>query len=176
MRTCSEPRCGLPPGTVVQITESVISITQWYFTSLFRGRRSHEEVVYWAGVSPDYRTKLVTTIVTPKSENTRGSFRTSAGENARVIASLAKNGLVLLGQVHTHPGRYVDHSRGDSLGALMPYEGFFSIVVGNYCRFGMLPLHECGVYVFAGGEFAPVPKHCCDVHFPVVPSLINLRS
>ena len=49
---------------------------------------------------------------------------------------LARAGLELIGQVHSHPGRFVGHSDGDDERALMPYDGFLSIVVPHYGRRG----------------------------------------
>jgi len=108
---------------------------------------AHEGIVYWAGrrLGPE---AIVTTCIVPMATTTFGSFRTSSETNAKVVMYLATAGLELLGQVHSHPGKSCDHSEGDDELALMPYEGFVSIVVPHYARCGMEPLSRCGIHVF----------------------------
>ena len=113
---------------------------------------THEGVAYWAGrrFGADL---IVTTCIALAATTTFGSFETSSYTNARVVAYLADADLELLGQVHSHPGFSVGHSHGDDERALMPYEGFLSIVVPHYGRRGMTPLTGCGVHVFEHGRF-----------------------
>jgi proteasome lid subunit RPN8/RPN11 len=134
----------------------------------------HEGIVYWAGRRHGAES-VVTTCIAPAAATTRGSFDTSAETNARVIMALAKAGLELLGQVHSHPGLFVDHSHGDDENALMPYKGFFSIVVPAYARKGMLPLGICGVHVFEGAYFRRLSQPELDSRFRVVDDIIDLR-
>src|SRR5262249_12285388 len=112
----------------------------------------HEGVAYWAGRRTAHEC-LVTTCIAPAAVTTYGSFDTSAQTNARVIMYLASAGLELIGQVHSHPSRFVSHSDGDDERALMPYEGFLSIVVPHYARYGMRPLTTCGVHLFDNSRF-----------------------
>ena len=64
-----------------------------------------------------------------------------AEENATGNASRAARalGLSVVAQVHTHPGRDTRHSDGDDDLVLMPYEGMFSLVVGEYGHGSLLP-------------------------------------
>ena len=101
----------------------------------------------------DLHRRVITTVILPEAVTTYGSFRTSAAANARVVALLAAADLVLLAQVHSHPGRIVDHSAGDDADALMPYENFLSIIVPNYAKATMWPLDQCGVHRFEHGRF-----------------------
>src|SRR5258708_929140 len=87
------------------------------------GREAHEGVAYWAGRRAGGEC-FVTTCIAPTATTTYGSFDTSAHANANVVMYLASAGLELIGQVHSHPTRFVDHSDGDDERALMPYEGF----------------------------------------------------
>ena len=141
------PASGRP---VVAVTAGVIEATQpllrcglWQPT---------ERIVYWAGVKRA-DVWVATTVLQPEATLTRGSFRTSAIANARVIAYLSDHGLALIGQVHSHPGSFVDHSDGDDADAFMPSDNGLSIVVPNYGRDGMLPLSQCGVHRFEHGVF-----------------------
>ena len=76
------------------------------------GREAHEGVAYWAGRRAGGEC-FVTTCIAPAATTTYGSFDTSAHANANVVMYLASVGLELIGQVHSHPGRFVDHSDGD---------------------------------------------------------------
>ncbi len=135
---------------VVAITYPVIQISERYLRASFWG--ATERIVYWAGVKrPDVW--VATTVVRPDAVMTRGSFETSAAANAAVVAYLSDAGLSLVGQIHSHPGGFVDHSGGDDDDAFMPTENAISIVVPNYGREGMLPLDRCGVHRYEAGVF-----------------------
>jgi hypothetical protein len=112
----------------------------------------------------------------PNAKTTRGSFATSASDNARVVKKLVEHKLELYAQVHTHGSSSVEHSYGDIVGALMPYEGFLSIVVPHYGRNSMWPLYNCGVYRFEGGRFVRLSPNEIDETIKLVPSLIDLRE
>ena len=135
----------------------------------------HEGVVYWAGRRFGARS-IVTTCIAPAATTTPHSFETSSFTNARVVAHLASSDLELLGQVHSHPAATVDHSHGDDERALMPYEGFLSIVVPYYGRLGMTPLTCCGVHVFENGSFRRLARAEVESHFRVVDIFIDLRT
>ncbi len=134
----------------------------------------HEGVLYWAGISAA-DIWVVTTIILPSARTTRGSFRTTAKTNADVVGFLADHELVLLGQVHSHPGSFVDHSEGDIVGALMPYQSFLSVVVPNYACDGLLPLHGLGVHRFDQGEFQQLSEIEIKKTMVVVPSDQDFR-
>lgn len=128
---------------VIRQTEGFLRVGLWGAT---------EKVAYWAGVKRD-DVWVATTVIRPDAVLRRGSFHTTPAANAEVVAFIAKNGLALLAQVHTHPGTGVDHSEGDDRDAFMPTENYISIVVPKYCRDGMLPLERCGVHRYEQGVF-----------------------
>lgn len=114
--------------------------------------RPTEKIVYWAGIKrADVCTALA--VVRPAARLTSGSFRITPEANAEVVRFVADRGLALVGQVHTHPGDWVDHSAGDDEDAFMPTENYFSIVVPSFCRRGVLPLERCGVHRYENGTF-----------------------
>jgi hypothetical protein len=135
---------------VLAITEGVIRASEEYLRA--GCWRPTEEIVYWAGTKrADVCSAL--TVIRPDARLTRGSFRTTPEANAEVIAFLSDRGLAMVGQVHTHPGEWVDHSEGDDEDAFMPTENYISIVVPTYCRRGMLPIGRCGVHRYEGRRF-----------------------
>lgn len=143
-----KPAAGRP---VVAILDAVLANSE----AVLRGsawQAPTERIIYWAGVKLD-AVWLVTTVIRPNAVLQRGAFRTSAADNAKVIAYLSQAGLSLAGQVHTHPGSFVDHSHGDERDAFMPVENSLSLVVPSYGRSGMLPLVKCGVHRYEGGSY-----------------------
>ena len=135
---------------------------------------AHEGIVYWAGKTMN-SSWIITTSIAPRAETTWGSFETSATNNARVITFLGTHGLELLAQVHTHPGYCVDHSDGDSDGALMPYENYLSLIVPNYAKDGMLPLKECGIHRFNNGQFKRLNTDEIEKQFHIIPAHQNFE-
>ena len=136
---------------------------------------AHEGIAYWAGRRAGGET-FITTCIAPAATTTRGSFDTSAHTNAIVVMYLSSARLELIGQVHSHPGRFVDHSDGDDDRALMPYEGFLSIVVPHYARRGMRPLTICGVHVFDKSCFRRLRKPEIETGFHVIDDFVDLRT
>jgi len=131
-------------------------------------------VVYWAGHRAGDE-RFITTCIAPTAQTTRGSFSTSSVTNAKVIMYLANADLELLGQVHSHPGSFIDHSDGDDERALMPYEGFYSVVVPYYASHGMRPLKMCGVHVFEESVFRRLGNSEIEDRFRVVDEFADLR-
>jgi hypothetical protein len=153
------------------ISDSVIEQSErWLRSPLWRGR---ESIIYWTGVKRD-DLWLVTTVIKPHAVTTRGSFRTSAEHNARVIEFLSQAGLALLGQVHTHGGDHVNHSAGDDQDAFMPKENSMSWVVPYYGRQGMRPLDRCGVHRYESGRFRRMQPREIDAEICIVPTSRNL--
>lgn len=138
-------------------------------------KQPHEGVAYWAGRRSGSDV-FVTTCIAPAARTTYGSFDTSSHTNARVIMYLADAGLELIGQVHSHPGASVDHSRGDDKRALMPYEGFLSIVVPHYARRGMRPLTTCGVHLFEKSRFRRLTDSEIETRFRILPHFADMRT
>lgn len=106
--------------------------------------RGNEGLVFLAGTQENDQT-FFTTVVVPKIQNTRGSVFVDAGEygNCGKVARAA--GLVVLAQVHSHPGSCCHHSDGDDRLIVMPFEGMLSIVVPNYAR-RLVPVSQWGVH------------------------------
>jgi hypothetical protein len=163
-----------PPPPLVLIHEAVLPETIRLLRESRDERSAHEGVVYWAGkVSDGFW--VVTTVIAPKATTTWGSFETSAAGNAEVIAFLARHGIELLAQTHSHPGGDVGHSGGDDDGALMPYENYLSLIVPNYARDGMLPLATCGVHRYEGGRFRRLGDAEVEAGFRVIPTHQSFR-
>lgn len=157
----------------VLIAESLLRVTENVLTG--RSHDQHEDVLYWAGCALD-GTWVLTSCIRPGATTAEGSFSTSATDNARVVAYIAKHHLSLLAQVHTHPDSRVDHSRGDDLGAFMRFEGYLSFVVPNYGSRGILPISTCGVHQYRGQQFRRLREREVDTLFAVLPIGVDYRE
>jgi hypothetical protein len=162
---------GLPER--VLIAESLLRVTENVFTG--RSHDQHEDVLYWAGCDLG-GTWVLTTCIRPGATTTEGSFRTSAADNARVVAYVAKHRLSLLAQVHTHPDHRVGHSHGDDLGAFMRFEGYLSFVVPYYGSHGILPFSACGVHQSQGQQFRRLRVREVETLFEVLPIGVDYRE
>ena len=135
---------------------------------------AHEGVVYLGGVeTPEQSVALLT--IAPVATTTRGSFRTDFAANAAVVSTLAARGLTLVGQVHSHPGNWVDHSDGDDAGALVRFEGYWSLVVPAFARQGLLPLSRCGVHLYDQRRFARLTDAAVQARVRLIPETVDLR-
>lgn len=161
---------GLPKR--VMITEGLLRVTESVLAS--RSRDEHEDVLYWAGCELG-DTWVLTSCIRPSASTTAGSFRTSAADNAHVVAYVAQHRLSLLAQVHTHPDHRVGHSRGDDLGAFMRFEGYLSVVVPHYGNRGILPIAACGVHQFCDERFRRLHEREVVAMFHVLPIGVDYR-
>jgi hypothetical protein len=163
-----------PALPVVYLHESCLLQTTVFLRQKTDAGISHERVVYWAG-KQGVDHLVITTGIAPHAVTSRGSFRTSARANADMIGVLAARGIEIIAQVHTHPGDYVDHSEGDNEDALMPFQGFLSVVVPSYARRGVWPLTRCGVHRFEHGNFRRLSSGEVACTFRLVPAFHQLR-
>ena len=136
-------RLALPQAIVPEIAKILRS---------YGDGEAHEGVVYLGGVETAEQSVALVAIA-PVATTTRGSFRTDLNANAAVVSTLATQGLILIGQVHSHPGDWVDHSDGDDEGALVRFQGYWSLVVPAFARRGLL-LTRCGIHLYDRGRFA----------------------
>lgn len=134
----------------------------------------HEGIAYLAG-QPGADWSIVTTVIVPDAQHTRGSYRTSSLSNAQVIKTINDLGLQIIAQVHGHPADWVGHSEEDNRGAFMPFEGFFSIVLPRYGQQGMMPLEKCGIHRFNGRQFVQLTAEDIWRGFSIIPGKIDLR-
>lgn len=139
------------------VAEQVIGSTLAMLRS-FAGARgeSHEGLVYWAGRCIGLDCYVLSAI---RPECHHEPLRVFADElQMGAVARAARSmRLGVVAQVHSHPGDDTRHSDGDDRMIFMPFEGMFSIVVGQYGR-GSLALGEgVGVHQFQSGVWTQIP-------------------
>jgi proteasome lid subunit RPN8/RPN11 len=141
----------------------------------YRDERSdHEGIVFLLGHQLDELT-IFTSCLAPNAETTRGSVHCSTAQMAEAIDAARAAGLSLLGQVHSHPKDWVEHSVGDDSMVFMPYENMLSIVAPWYGRTGLRPLASVGVHQYQDGRWVQGESDSVKTQLTVVPDSIDLR-
>jgi hypothetical protein len=139
---------------------------------------SNEGIVYLAGQQHSQTIKVLA-VIAPETVSSEGRVTISSESNFHVVKTLSSHKLIHLGQVHSHPGSWVDHSRGDDQWASFKRTGLLSIVVPSYGTDGLLPFHKCGVHRFEDNQFIRLSKKYILKHFVVEQSeslFIDLRD
>jgi hypothetical protein len=132
-----------------------------------------EGVVYWFGLELGERA-VVTTLVVPDADTTDGSVRTSAVANAEAMEVMIGTPLLLLGQAHSHPSRFVGHSRVDDDDTFAQFPGALSLVIPFFGRKGM-ELEKCGVHRHMEGRFQRIGARDLVQHLRVLPDGADFR-
>jgi len=161
-------------GPRLWIPEPLLSETERLLRS-YGGADDHEGIVYWGGIETSGGAVALTAL-SPTAATTWGSFRTEASANADVVLALARHELTLVAQVHSHPGDWVDHSDGDDAGALVRFQGFWSLVVPRFARSGMQPLQRVGIHLFEEGAFRRLGQNAVTARVHVLPVMVDLRE
>jgi len=133
-----------------------------------------EGLVYWAGVQ-DGRGGTVTTLIIPHADPSYRRIETSIKANAKVIETLTKHRVVLLGQAHSHPpGSPARHSEGDDALTFSPFEGSVSVVVPDFAR-GHCDPWAWGVHRFMGGAYRFIAPEKRLEHLQILPAEVDHR-
>jgi hypothetical protein len=112
-------------------------------------------LVYWAGWYENPGC-IVTTALIPHGINRWGGVRVPTEEMIRIGELLRRLDLLIVAQIHTHPGDH-GHSGGDDVSAVSSVPGFLSIVVPNFDQFDSLPLERCYFHRYLeGGRWSEI--------------------
>jgi len=115
-----------------------------------RGCRKQEGLVLWAGApSPNAEEAYVVSYVVPRRGHWGGGVRLDTRFLLKLSEELEKRDLLLLAQIHTHPGNF-GHSFGDEKRALSYRLGYISIVVPNFALHDVRDFSTCYVYEYTG--------------------------
>lgn len=112
------------------------------------GRKESEALVFWAGWLDEKCNAYVTSCKIPPNTNWGGGVRVELDGMLALMDELVKDDLLLLAQVHSHPGDF-GHSYGDDLSASSYRKGYISIVVPNYGLIDLKDLSRCYVHEYA---------------------------
>lgn len=141
----------------------------------FRGPDGdHEGLLFLLGFEQPARTVFVS-VAAPVCDHGRGHVKAQPEAIAAVSRYGRSCGLGLLGQIHTHPEGWTEHSEGDDKLVFMPFEGMISIVVPHFGRFGLRPLDSLGVHQYQNGRWTLITEGLRD-RLQIIPSAVDLRS
>lgn len=152
------------------IAQKAIEFTQKILQDYADLSPSNEGLVYWAG-KKDGNIISVSLVIAPKTTSDWGYVSTSNRSNFDVVRKLSEKKKIHVGQVHSHPGRTVDHSEGDDRDASFRTLGLISIVVPKYCKEGFMPLTKCGVHRYDNSNFYRFSDKYVSDHFEISSTL-----
>jgi Prokaryotic homologs of the JAB domain len=130
----------------------------------------HEGIVFWAG-RQDGTDQLVAAAIVPRAVHGRGFIHVDANEVGEAAHQARARRLVLLGQVHSHPGADTRHSDADDDLVLMARETMFSLVVADYGDGGITPAGGAGVHQLQDDRWVRISD--ADTSLIVVPAAVH---
>jgi len=142
----------------------------------YRGRRGdHEGIVFLLGVRPSPQTLVITTAVAPEADH--GPEYVMCNEEQMLAITLAGRAhhIALLGELHSHPSGWTEHSPGDDQLVFMPRELMISIVAPHYGHTGLTPIATLGVHQFQDGRWVLIDPESVSEDMTVLPAAIDLR-
>lgn len=134
---------------------------------------NHENVLYLAGVV-DQNIRTAVMVIAPQAETGPGFFKTDRKSHQQVLRALSGVDLEIVAQIHSHPGPVVGHSDGDDDLAFIKGEGFWSLVVPNYCKNGLLPIESCGMHCYSDGAFRILDEQAVSARVRLLPDYLDL--
>ena len=151
----------------------VITYTENVLLEYSNMNPANEGMVYWCGIKENgiMNTSMV---IAPKTESNSGRVSVSNRANFDVIGLLSEYNLIQIGQVHSHPGNWVDHSYGDDNMAAFKIEGLLSIVVPIYGVHGMRPLWMCGIHRYTNNNFIRLSNRYIKKHIIINDSITDV--
>lgn len=172
-------RTPLPKGELAGqhlVTEQTLRTTRKELTRFaLAGIREggHEGLVLWGGRKGDGLT-AVTTVVRPRVEHSRGRVHVDEESFGKAARRIRKAGLVLVGQVHSHPGSDTRHSEGDDELIALPTEGLLSIVAPAYGT-EFETIRDASVHQFQDGRWVLCSSESIEDQMTVAPGWIDAR-
>lgn len=139
-----------------------------------RGCRQQESIVLWAGkLNEDSKEAHILTSIVPKKGHWGGGVTLKYSFLLKLNDELHKRELLLLSQVHTHPGDF-GHSLGDELNAVSYRLGYISIVVPNFANYSV-SFYDSYFYEYIGNwKWCLLTKDEVATRFTVVDSKIRI--
>src|SRR5450830_160484 len=133
-----------PARLSLEISQAVVDATMAAFES--GARRQVEMCCFWYGVALAEDWDRVLAIVIPPQLNSWGNYQVSQSAISKVFQATRPLGLRNLGQLHSHPGTTVEHSRYDD--QMANSRKALSLVLPQYGRSGSSIGNSWGVHDF----------------------------
>ncbi len=118
------------------------------------GRLGNEGLALWLGRLDGHQAR-VTHVVAPRGAGFRSSplqLKLSWAAMARLTDLADTLGTYLVGQIHSHPGTFVDLSDVDEKYGVR-CQDYLSLVCPHYAQRPVAKIEECGVHVFDHGNY-----------------------
>ncbi len=167
-----ERNAGSAGAPTLYVPRAVVSDTHQHLVPYWKARV--EVACFWFGVEAG-DAQVVTTLALPEVLQTAGNYRMMRESLRRLSKEMRSQGLVNLGQVHTHPKRWVGHSPYDDERAYSTREGSLSLVWPDY---GLALAHDLagiGVHERRAGRWAQLTDEQVGRRIKVVDSVSDQR-
>jgi proteasome lid subunit RPN8/RPN11 len=151
----------------------IVTEDTWRMTAvLLRGYAGQgvEAGLYWYGIRSS-ESAAVITVGLPRQTNRSGNFEVGADDLA-VLVRRVRRPLVVVAQVHSHPGANVDHSDWDN--DLVVSRKILSLVVPDYGR--RVHLEDLGVHEFVDENWYRLSNDEVARRIVVTPSSVDTRT
>jgi proteasome lid subunit RPN8/RPN11 len=118
------------------------------------GARGNEGLALWFGRGDERRVKITLAVeVCGAGFLTTPLFMSLSMRAMAALTDLAeKRRVFLAGQIHSHPGSFIDLSELDEAKGIRT-PNYLSVVCPYYAQRDVAGLHECGVHVFEGAQY-----------------------
>lgn len=156
-----------------QVLEVTVTALQEFALAGIRDG-GHEGLVLWGGVKSDDLV-AITTVIRPRVEHSHGRVHVDEKSFGIAVHQARKAGLVLIGQVHSHPGSDARHSDGDDDLIALPTEGLLSLVVPTF-GVGFDSLGDACVHQFQDGRWVLCSPESVAEQMTVTPAAIDTRE
>ena len=118
------------------------------------GARGNEGLALWFGRGDERDVQITLAVeVCGAGFLTTPLFMKLSMRAMAALTDLAeKRGVFLAGQIHSHPGSFIDLSELDEAQGIRTPD-YLSVVCPYYAQRHVAGLHECGVHVFEGARY-----------------------
>ena len=135
--------------------------------------RGHEGLVFWAGTQQEGLT-VFTTVVLPRTDHRHGGVFVNERDFGAAVRAAKTQRLLVLAQVHSHPGDDARHSDGDDDLIVLPFAGMLSIVV-PYFGVEWSGLHTARVHQFQNRTWTLCTQESVRDGLTVAPAVVDAR-
>lgn len=118
------------------------------------GRMGNEGLALWLGKTDGSHAR-VTHLVSLHGDGFRTSplqLRLSWNAMSKLTELADKIDAYLVGQIHSHPGNFIDLSEVDQVYGIR-CQDYLSVVCPHYAQRAIGGIHECGVHIFDQGNY-----------------------
>lgn len=139
------------------------------------GRAGNEGLALWLGKA-DGSCATVTHLISLRGDGFRTSplqLRLSWNAMSRLTDLADECGTYLVGQIHSHPGRFIDLSDVDEKYGVR-CQDYLSVVCPHYAQHPVSGIQECGVHVFDAGHYRRLDAKEVEHRIDIVRAMVTV--